>query len=124
MQPDALQAYRDGFRRRQAALDREDADRCRAGQEAARKLAARLRSVWGAKEVYLFGSLAKRLDARSPFLSRSDIDLAAAGLSSPDYFKIYADLDRLSPFPVDLVLLEECSPGLRSVIERDGIRLI
>jgi len=65
----------------------------------------------------IFGSL---LEARW-FSETSDIDLAAWGLRTEDYFTAVARLQDLSPeFEVDLVAMEYCKPGLRETIMREG----
>ena len=51
------------------------------------------------------------------FSTTSDIDIAASGLASDDYFTAVARLQDLSPeFKVDLVALEHCKAELRESI--------
>lgn len=59
----------------------------------------------GAREVYLFGSL-----ARGDGDSRSDWDIAIRGLPAERYFSVMAKLMSLMSRPVDLVDLDEMTP--------------
>jgi predicted nucleotidyltransferase len=96
-----------------------------AGDERARRLRARLpeavrilRAVHGARDVVLFGSL-----ARGDATADSDVDLAVGGLPAPNYFRALADLMAVFCGPVDLVRLEEAVSSLRDRIEAEGQRL-
>jgi predicted nucleotidyltransferase len=64
-----------------------------------------LRENYGVQRIILFGSLAK-----GQFTAESDIDLAVAGLAPADFFTAYAEVNRLSRFPVDLKPLESLYP--------------
>jgi predicted nucleotidyltransferase len=66
--------------------------------------AALLRSA-GAREVYVFGSV-----ATGKFREGSDIDLAVSGLPSASFFGTLAQLTDLLDRPVDLVDLDDVSP--------------
>lgn len=79
-----------------------------------------LKSQFGAEKVFLFGSLAHR----SWFEQNSDVDIAVLGLPQIYYWQAWKMVeDLINDRPVDLVQLEEASPSLRRVIERDGIEL-
>lgn len=74
-------------------------------QEIARACARLLKEEFGAREVYVFGSLA----GQSPWHSRSDLDLAVEGLAPEVYFRALSALRALVPedMEVDLVTLED-----------------
>jgi predicted nucleotidyltransferase len=84
--------------RRQRAL--EAADRC----------TRVLKEQFGAREVYLFGSLA----GQSPWHNRSDIDLAVEGLPPDQYITALSALWELLPegLELDLITLETAPPAL------------
>lgn len=84
---------------------------------AARKAAKLLKTEFGAKEVILFGSLARRVG----FTRWSDIDLASRGIPSDRYLKAMDTVLYLSPeFKIDLIELETCSPAMRQSIDTEG----
>lgn len=79
-----------------------------------------LKSQFGAEKVFLFGSLAHR----SWFERHSDVDIAVLGLPQTNYWQAWKMVeDMIKDRPVDLVQIEEASPSLLRVIERDGIEL-
>jgi predicted nucleotidyltransferase len=79
-----------------------------------------LREQFGATRVVAFGSLAHR-DGFTPW---SDIDLAAWGIASGEFYRAVAAVSGSSPeFKIDLVAPEDCPPKLRDVIEREGVAL-
>jgi predicted nucleotidyltransferase len=88
------------------------------GMEMARRGAAFLYGN-GVRNVWVFGSVAKgrQLDARS------DIDLAAEGLSVEELSRCAGELETLLKFPVDLVEIGRAGPVLRARIERHSIFL-
>ena len=117
--PAAMAVYRATAQRRAAEASRTLALR-RARGEVARQAAALLKEQFGATQVTLFGSTVHG----HWFSTTSDIDLAASGLASDDYFTAVARLQDLSPeFKVDLVALEHCKAGLRESIAREGVIL-
>ncbi len=68
----------------------------------------------------LFGSLVQE----GMFGPASDIDMAAGGLESDDYFVAVAAMEDVSrEFEVDLVDLDRCRPGLRASVLRTGLPL-
>ena len=90
-------------------------------REVARACARRLVQDFGAREVYLFGSL---LDAELAH-ERSDIDLAVEGLEGKLYFKALSAVWELLPAGVelDLVPLEQARPGLAERVKAEGVLL-
>lgn len=86
----------------------------------AQQAAKLLREDFGAKQVILFGSLARR----DFFHRRSDIDLVVDGVKSQEFWRAWSALDWLGgEFEIDLIDIETTSPILRSAIEREGIEL-
>jgi predicted nucleotidyltransferase len=69
-----------------------------------------LKEEFGAREAYVFGSLA----GQSPWHSRSDIDVAVEGLAPKEYMRALSALYRLLPegLELDLVALEDAPPEL------------
>lgn len=117
--PEALKKYRplEAVRKRRAKFSAEISSRRRRALLAARKAARLLKTEFGAKEVILFGSLARR----AGFTRWSDIDLASRGIPSETYLKAMDTVLYLSPeFKIDLVELETCSPALLKSIEKEG----
>jgi predicted nucleotidyltransferase len=82
------------------------------------KGAALLRSV-GAREVYVFGSVASG-NAREG----SDIDLAVSGLPPAAFFGTLARLNDLLDRPVDLVDLDDASPFTTYLRSRGLLRRV
>lgn len=84
--------------------------------EEARRLSSRLATLFGARKVFLFGSLAWP-DHR---IINGDIDLAVDGLPLERFLDAVAWLDRATTFDVDLVQLESLPEPLRSRIIAEG----
>ena len=117
--PEALKKYRplDAIKERRAKFSAEISSRRRRAHLVARKAAKLLKTEFGAKEVILFGSLARRVG----FTRWSDIDLASRGIPSEIYLKAMDTVLYLSPeFKIDLVELETCSPAMLKSIEEEG----
>lgn len=123
MDPVKRERFRETWRRRQIQAVQDEQSRWERSMATAREMAKRLREGWGADRVILFGSVAKRASEIGLLKSISDIDLAVTGVNPDEYFGMHADVGSLSPVPVDIVLLEDCSEELQAVIERDGIPL-
>ncbi len=106
-----------------AGQDWEEAEleaRWREGYEVARAAARLLRERFAATRVAVFGSLVKR----ACFTPWSDVDLAVWGIPPDQFYRAVAAVTGLTPsYEVDLVDVESCRPGLRQVIEREGIDL-
>lgn len=86
--------------------------------EKARLLAAWLKEKWGAKEVCLYGSLARE----QGFDHLSDIDLFVVGLpTDADYWRLLAEARELvRPFSPSIVPEEDALPSLRQKVLREG----
>ena len=114
--PEELAQFRVGRGWEQADLEA----RWTEGHEVARAAARLLRKGFAATRVVLFGSLANR----SCFTPWSDVDLAVWGIPADQFYRAVAAVTGLTPScEVDLVDAESCRPGLRQVIEREGIEL-
>ena len=101
---------------------REQADLARRrerAQQVARRAVEVLRGQFGARQVILFGSLARD----GSFDERSDIDVAVSGIPAREFFRASAAVAAGSEFQVDLVDLADCSLSLRESIEREGVHL-
>jgi predicted nucleotidyltransferase len=86
---------------------------------AAREAAALLRLRFGAARVVAFGSL-----VHPGFFSEcSDIDVAVSGVPPAAFFEAWAAAGGVCPCDLDLVDLRDCSPGLRRLIDEEGIDL-
>ena len=117
--PEVLKKYRplDAIKKSRMKFSAEITSRRRRAMSAARKAAKLLKTEFGANEVILFGSLARRVG----FTFWSDIDLASRGIPSDRYLEAMDTVLYLSSeFKIDLVELETCSPTLLSSIELDG----
>ena len=73
-----------------------------------------LKSI-GAKEIILFGSLAD-----GTFDSRSDIDLAVAGISPKAYFRAVVELPSLVNWKVDLIAIDHARQDFAGYIRKYG----
>jgi predicted nucleotidyltransferase len=76
-----------------------------------------------ARRVYLFGSLAFSMQGQRGFGPTSDIDLAVEAIPRGEYFRVLAEVNRMSDFEVDLVDLEACPAPLREAILKKGVLL-
>jgi len=103
---------------------KEDEERLKRRGKQARKAVIEMSRVlvekFGAKRVWLFGSLAEGL-----FWEGSDIDLAVEGLSSEVYFAALSEIWRLLPggMELDLIPLEDAYESLRERILKEGVLL-
>ncbi len=119
LSPAELEAYRKAWGEHERAQER--ALQARAGEmmRAAQEAATLLRSRYGARRVWVFGSL-----ARGRVGPHSDVDLATEGMAAHELLRAHAEVCRLFPgTEVDLVVLEEASPVLRRRVEREGVPL-
>jgi len=73
----------------------------------------------GAREVYLFGSLAKGRERPG-----SDIDLAVSGLPPERFFPALGRAHEAAGIEVDLIDLDEDTIFVRFIRERGGLRLV
>lgn len=105
---------------RQSATQTQLERRRKRAMRLARQAAALLRAEFGARDVMLFGSLARP----DGFTLWSDIDLAVFGVPADRFYAAVAAITGLSAeFKVDLVDAEACKALLREAIDRDGIAL-
>ena len=117
--PEALEKYRplDAIKKRREEFSAEIASRRRRALHVARKAAELLKGEFGAKEVILFGSLARR----GSFSLYSDIDLAVRGIAPEKFFAASAAIEHVDVnFQIDLAELENCLPAVLKNIEKDG----
>lgn len=113
-------AYRATAQQREDQERQEQMLRIQRALSLAQEAAKLLRKDFKARQVILFGSLARR----DFFHKRSDIDLVVTGVKSQDFWRAWSALDRLgSEFEIDLIDLETASPRLRSIIKQEGIEL-
>ncbi|MDI7266471.1 MAG: nucleotidyltransferase domain-containing protein [Myxococcota bacterium] len=112
-----IQAYVEAWRRRFCEAERAREERARTARSLLPLLAGHLVRQYGARRVWVFGSLAE-----GGFHDRSDIDLAVEGLSPGSaLFRAGADLDDLArPFRVDLVPIEDARDEVRAHVLRHG----
>ncbi|MBC7338781.1 MAG: nucleotidyltransferase domain-containing protein [Firmicutes bacterium] len=104
---------------RLADLEQKRAEALRErAREKARLVADILKERYGARQVILYGSL-----ARGDFREGSDIDLLVEGLSG-SYWDAYLSAERVAaPFVVSLVCSEDASPPLVDCALKEGVRL-
>jgi predicted nucleotidyltransferase len=118
---ETIASYREGLRRRLSRplteTEQTELDKARAEAE---RLAHELVEKHGARQVLLFGSVARR----RPLRPDSDIDLAVSGMSSEVYYEIVGDLFTDSGREVDLVRLERVRSSVKRVIFLEGITLV
>lgn len=110
--------YKKGLLRREEARKKRLHRLQDLAKQEALRLADILSSNFGARKVYLFGSLAE-----GDFIEGSDIDLAAQGIPDEKFYKAVGRLIGKSDFSVDLVDLEDVSAGMREYIEKRGVLL-
>lgn len=114
------QRYKEAWQKR-AIRDRNKREARRQKAFAkAKKAAAAMKRKYALKKTILFGST-----VRGNFWEQSDIDLAIQGLADERrYLELYGDIwEIVSPFEVDVVLLERVSSKVRERILREGIEL-
>ena len=118
--PEQIETYAATLRERSAEAARLRRERQARAWVLAREAAELLRARFGASGVRVFGSLGDG----EHFTERSDIDMAAGGLTPVTHLEALGSLLGLSPeFEFDLVDLDSCPPGLRDAIERSGVSL-
>ena len=120
MTREQLERYRDTLRRRSGEERRVLAKRKDQAYEAAIRCAAILKETFSASRVILFGSAAGKQDLHV----RSDVDLAAWGLSPEAHLEAVAALQACTPgFSVDLIRMPHCPPALKEAILEEGVEL-
>lgn len=118
--PEKWAAYKKTAHERWLRSQQDIALRRARGWTVARQAAALLKEQFGVAQVAVFGSLARD----DFFHSFSDVDLAVWGLDSSLYYRAVSNLLSLDPsLPIDLVMVEEASDSLQSVIRKEGVQL-
>ncbi|MCL6448315.1 MAG: nucleotidyltransferase domain-containing protein [Armatimonadetes bacterium] len=111
--------YITGHLRQLKREEKQIARKARQARAKAGEIARQLACRYGAKKIYLFGSL-----ATGEFDQDSDIDLAVAGLPEEHHLKAYGLAEGVAqPFPVDLVLLESAVDSLKERVNKEGVVL-
>lgn len=120
---DGWKRYLEGARRRIMVPELTEAEKREREQllRRVRKAAEVLKSQFGARRVFLFGSLAQ------PFWFKeySDVDLAVEGLKSgKDYWDAWQVVEEIiSDRPVDFIEIETSGDSLRHAIRQYGSEL-
>lgn len=110
---DEYKKYVEAFRRlRKKRVDQKEL--VNKAYQTALECTKRLVEEFGAKEVYLFGSLAKGV-----FVRGSDIDLAVKGIPFRKYLKAGAELMSVNGFEIDLIDWENSGETLKTRIEEE-----
>ena len=118
--PEQIEVYAATLRARTAETARRRRDRRERAWAVSRQAAQVLRSQFSVAGVWAFGSLVED----DHFTERSDIDLAATGLTPSVHMEALGRLLRLSPeFEFDLVDLDHCPAELHRAIEHSGVEL-
>ena len=118
--PAQIEVYAATLRARSAETARRRSERREQAWAVAREAAELLRARFGATGVWVFGSLVEG----DHFSERSDIDVAATGLTPALHMEALGRLLRLSPgFSFDLVDLGCCPEGIRRAVEDSGVEL-
>jgi predicted nucleotidyltransferase len=115
-----MAVYRATARQREAQEHQALLLRAQRARTLAQQAAQLLKEQFEARQVILFGSLARG----DFFHRRSDIDLAVDGIKSRDFWRAWCALDTLgNEFEIELVDIRTASPNLRLKIEEEGINL-
>jgi len=116
--PEQLEIYSKSARKREEEQQVLLEARLRHAWELARLAAPILKEEFGSSKVVLFGSLLHP----ELFHWRSDIDLAVWDIQH--YFRAVSRLLDLDPeINFDLIPFEDAKPGIKTVIEREGMDL-
>lgn len=117
--PADMERYRRTARRRKEAYEQWRRRRVEHGWAVARKAASLLRERFRADKVVVFGSLLRP----ESFDERSDVDLAAQGITDTDFLRAVAAVTGLDrEITVDLIQLEQASPSLCKQVE-EGVEI-
>jgi len=120
--PEGWKAYVKAARSRSSLRGMTDSDRSERQEilHRVRKLAAVLKTRFGARRVILFGSLAH--DAW--FMPDSDIDLAVEGLQGKAYWEAWRLAEEMiADRPVDLIEIETVTESMKQAMDRHGVVL-
>lgn len=120
MDPVLLQTYRQSAQERQRHLQEQMQTRLELAWKVAHRAAEILYSEFGVTKVVAFGSITQE----GMFHCHSDVDLAVWDLPEHLIFRAIGVVQSVHPsYSVDVIIFEEASPGLKAVIEREGIPL-
>ncbi len=112
--------YRETVKRREEEERRNLKLRFQKAWQVARLAASFLNKNFGARKVFVFGSLLNE----ELFHLRSDIDLAVLGLDEKHYYRAQGQLLALDPeFEIDLILMEDAPKSLKEKIDSEGIEI-
>lgn len=115
-----MAVYKATARRRWEAEKQRNLARHAQAWELAREAAALLKRDFQVTRVVVFGSLLHP----HRFDERSDVDLAAWGLTTKNWLKAMAAVHELSrDIELNVVDVKRCSPELLAVIEQEGDEL-
>jgi predicted nucleotidyltransferase len=115
-----MERYKQTARQRWQAEKTQQAARRRRAWELAHQAAELLKAEYGVQQVVAFGSLTQP----DRFTLRSDVDLAAWGLTSANWLRAMSAVRNLSTeIELNLVDVTCCSPELLAAIEREGVLL-
>jgi uncharacterized protein len=112
--------YRETAKRREEEDRRNLKLRFKKAWQVARLAAILLIKNFGARKVFVFGSLLNE----ELFHLKSDIDLAVLGLDEKHYYRAQGQLLALDPkFEIDLILVEDAPENLKKKIDSEGIEI-
>lgn len=113
-----LETLRRAWQKRAEQEKEREEKRRREALARAAAAARHLKDKYGARAVYLFGSLVWGRH----FTPRSDIDLLVEGFPDADiYWKMHGELEEIAaPFEVSVILSEEAAFGLREKVRKEG----
>jgi predicted nucleotidyltransferase len=115
-----IQSFRVAAQQRVTQMQHESETRAAYAHHVARQAAALLKSEYGARRVWLFGSVVRGIRVHP----RSDIDIAVEGLPAEHFWAAWCRLDTLAPGEtIDLVPVESASPALLKELQRESIEL-
>lgn len=90
-------------------------------RECAEKCGELLKKKYGAKKVYIIGSLVRERRIHD----KTDIDLVVVGLSDQQYFSALNSLYRVIPkgIDIDLITKETANDWMKKIIEKEGVEI-
>ncbi|MGB9841082.1 nucleotidyltransferase family protein [Thermovenabulum sp.] len=113
-----IESYRENLKKIIDEEKRELENRYNGFWEIAIKIASLLKEKYGAKRVWVFGSLTKK----EMFNQWSDIDMAVEGIPHEIFYKAVGEATSISSdCKVDIVDFSDCSPALKENILKEGI---
>ncbi len=85
-------------------------------QDDARKIIAMIIRRYAPQRIIQWGSVL----APAHFSEASDIDLAVAGVDTLAFFRLFADAEEMTQFPLDLVRWEDLHPAFQRILNMKG----